>query len=116
MSPFVRETFARICASRKFGTAMAARMAMMATTISSSISVKARGVSVLGVHCLLWYLASTRRMAPDRTAGAGDSGELWAHSSARVDRLSKPRGCRQVHLCVERGEDVGVVVGLATVD
>ena len=30
----------RVCASRKLGTAMAARMAMIATTIRSSINVK----------------------------------------------------------------------------
>ncbi len=41
MSANPRETFARVCASRKFGTAIAARMAMMATTMRSSIRVKA---------------------------------------------------------------------------
>jgi hypothetical protein len=40
MSVRPRETFERTCASRKFGTAMAARMAMMATTINNSINVK----------------------------------------------------------------------------
>src|SRR5262245_35148760 len=42
MSALVRETWARVCASRKFGTAMAARTAMIATTIRSSIRVNAR--------------------------------------------------------------------------
>lgn len=40
MSAFEREIFERTCASRKLGTAMAARIAMIATTMSSSISVK----------------------------------------------------------------------------
>src|SRR5512135_909548 len=39
-SASTRETLARTCASRRFGTAIAARMAMIATTISNSISVK----------------------------------------------------------------------------
>jgi hypothetical protein len=42
MSLLARETLARVCASMKLGTAMAARMAMIATTISNSIKVKAR--------------------------------------------------------------------------
>src|SRR4051812_11579408 len=41
MSDLMRLTLARTWASRKFGTAMAARIAMMATTMSNSISVKA---------------------------------------------------------------------------
>ena len=41
MSERQRATFERVCASRKLGTAIAARMAMMATTIRSSIRVKA---------------------------------------------------------------------------
>src|SRR5262245_40564769 len=42
MSALQRLTLARICASRKLGTAIAASIAMIATTISNSISVKAR--------------------------------------------------------------------------
>jgi len=42
MSVLQRETFDRVWASKKFGTAIAAKMAMIATTISSSISVNAR--------------------------------------------------------------------------
>ena len=41
ISFFVRLTLARTWASRKLGTAIAARMAMMATTMSNSIKVKA---------------------------------------------------------------------------
>src|SRR5262245_16285390 len=41
MSALVRATFARVCASRKLGTAIAARIAMIATTISNSMSVNA---------------------------------------------------------------------------
>ena len=37
---FTRETLDRVCASRKLGTAIAARIAMIATTISNSIRVK----------------------------------------------------------------------------
>ena len=39
-SPSTRAIFARTCALRKLGTAIAARMPMMATTIRSSIRVK----------------------------------------------------------------------------
>ena len=38
-SAFTRATFARTCASRKFGVAIAARIEMIATTTSNSISV-----------------------------------------------------------------------------
>jgi len=40
ISAFARETFGRTCASRKLGMAIAARIAMMATTRSNSIKVK----------------------------------------------------------------------------
>ena len=39
MSAFTSVTLARVCACRKFGTAIAARIAIMATTIRSSMSV-----------------------------------------------------------------------------
>ena len=42
ISAKTRATFALTCAFRKFGTAIAARMPIIATTISNSISVKAR--------------------------------------------------------------------------
>jgi hypothetical protein len=48
MSAFARETFDRVCASRKFGTAIAAKIAIMATTMSNSIRVKPRWVLDLG--------------------------------------------------------------------
>jgi hypothetical protein len=47
MSDLVRLTFERTCASRKLGTAIAASMAIMATTIRSSIKVKPGGVTLL---------------------------------------------------------------------
>jgi NAD(P)H-flavin reductase len=39
ISLFARETFARVCAAKKFGIAIAARIAIIATTINNSIKV-----------------------------------------------------------------------------
>jgi hypothetical protein len=46
MSARTRATLDRTCASRKFGTAIAARIAMIATTINNSIKVKPRSIHV----------------------------------------------------------------------
>jgi hypothetical protein len=49
MSALQRATFDRVCASIKFGTAIAARIAMIATTISNSIKVKPKVEGLLRI-------------------------------------------------------------------
>src|SRR5688572_10205769 len=59
MSAMTRQTFVRVCACKKFGTAIAARMAMMTTTISSSINVNPYFLSFIGLYLFLWLKPKT---------------------------------------------------------
>src|SRR3990172_2672855 len=81
MSDLTRETFERTCASRKFGTAIAARMAMIATTIKSSIRVKA--VRVL----MIWFLLIDRHRM--HYAISADAIDLFVLGKERDIILSK---------------------------
>src|SRR5256885_2339457 len=63
MSALARETFERVCASRKFGTAMAARIAMIATTISNSMSVNARNGFM--INLFFFRIILNARLAAD---------------------------------------------------
>jgi hypothetical protein len=53
MSALTRETLDRAWASRKFGTAMAARIAMIATTIRSSINVNPSVLELFFIFLIL---------------------------------------------------------------
>ena len=60
---FARETFARVCASMKLGMAMAARIAIIATTMSNSIRVNPFRIGDASILSCRWGgIAAIRRL------------------------------------------------------
>src|SRR5690606_9579406 len=83
MLDFAAETLLRVCASRRFGRATAARMAMIATTIMSSISVKAFNRRV---ELPIIILSCRHSCQSDVDVQMEDTYESYCHGSSPATR------------------------------
>jgi hypothetical protein len=84
-----RDVFERTCASRKFGTAIAAKIAIIATTINNSISVKPERVLRIIPATSLFHWVWRHRVIAEDTLKPPSSFLLSFEALRQPDRIGR---------------------------